>query len=127
MSWNSMIIINENDNLIGVGCSYNTFILKINGINKIQVIKKINIINENTYYAIFDSLCVFQNSFLILGTRGGDIYFCDISNNFEIIKIIKEAHNINKDSEASINGIAELFDGAFASFGEDNKIKIWYY
>ena len=127
MSWNSMIIINENDNLIGVGCTHTTFILKINGINKIQVIKKINIINENTYYAIFDSLCVFQNSFLILGIRGGDIYFCDINNNFEIIKIIKEAHNINKDSEASINGIAELFDGAFASFGEDNKIKIWYY
>ena len=118
--WNSMISINENKNLIGVGCKLSTYILQIDNIHKIKVIKVIKISYEES---IFDSLCFYQDNFLILGIRYGHIYFYDI-NNFELIKKIENAHQIDKDSKTSINGIVELSDGALASFGEDKKIKI---
>ena len=123
LCWNAMIIINENKNIIGVGCMGSIFILEINDINKINVIKEIK---NSSEYSAYDSICLCQNNFLILGTRNGNMYFYDTSQNFELIKTIEKTYQVNKDSEASINGIVELSDGAFASFGEDNKIKIWY-
>ena len=120
--WNGMISINENKNLIGVGCKFSTYILQIDNIHKIKVIKEIKISYEES---IFDSLCLYQDNFLILGIRNGNIYFYDI-NNFELIKKIEKAHQVDKDSQASINGIVQLSDGTLLSFGEDKKIKIWY-
>ena len=57
--------------------------------------------------------------------RYGNIHIFDINNNYELINTIKDAHKVIKDSDASINGIIELSDGIFASYGEDKKIKIW--
>ena len=122
LCWNAMISINEDKNIIGVGCENIAYILQIDDINEIFIIKKIKIFNE---CRTFDSLCLYFNTFLLLGEREGNIYFYDI-NNFELIKKIENAHQIDKDSNASINGIVELSDGAFTSFGEDRKIKIWY-
>ena len=122
LCWNAMISINENKNIIGVGCEDGAYILQVNHINDIQIIKEIKILYENL---IFDTLCLYHNYFLILGTRCGRMYFYDI-NNYELIKNITNVHQIDKDSNASINGIVELSDGSFASFGEDRKIKIWY-
>ena len=122
LCWNTMISINENKNIIGVGCENITYILQVDDINDIKILKEIKILYENS---TFDSLCLYFNNFLILGTRKGNIFFYDI-NNFELINKIENAHQIDKDSGASINGIVELSDGAFASFGEDRKIKIWY-
>ena len=122
LCWNAMISINENKNIIGVGCQKSTYILQIDNINEIKIIKEIKILNEKL---TFDSLCLFLNNFLILGTRSGNMYFYDI-NNFELISKIMNAHQIDKDSQSSINGIVELSDGALASFGEDRKIKLWY-
>lgn len=122
LCWNAMISINEDKNIIGVGCENIAYILQIDDINEIFIIKKIKIFNE---CHTFDSLCLYFNTFLLLGERKGNIYFYDI-NNFELIKKIENAHQIDKDSNASINGIVELSDGAFTSFGEDRKIKIWY-
>ena len=124
LCWNAMLVINENKNLVGIGCNDSTFILQINDIDKINVIKEIKIKND---YCLYDALCLYQNIFLILGTRQGNMYFFDINNNYEFIKAIENAHQYIKDSNASINGITELSDGSFASFGEDKKIKIWYF
>ena len=124
LCWNAMIIINENKNLIGVGCIDSTFILEIIDINRINVIKEIK---NSSEYSAYDSLCLYQKNFLILGTREGNLYFYDINKNFELIKTMEKIHQVNKNSEASINGIVELSDGAFTSFGEDNKIKIWFF
>ena len=121
--WNAMIPINESKNLIGVGSDGYTSILQINDINNINVIKVISIDDKTSQC---DSLCLYQNNFLIIGTRQGNIFFYDIINNYNLIKKIEKAHQINKETIASINGITELSDGAIASFGEDKAIKIWY-
>ena len=44
-------------------------------------------------------------------------------NDYELIRTIYNAHNIK--NKASINGITELSDGSFASYGEDETIKLW--
>ena len=119
LCWNSMIIINENKNLNGIGCEGCAFILQVNSIDSIKIIKEIKIPRT------CDCLCLYLNTFLILGSRNGNIYFYDYNNNYELIKTIEAAHQLNKDSNASINGIIELSDGSFASFGEDKEIKIW--
>ena len=59
----------------------------------------------------------------MIGTRIGNIYFFDIDNNYELINSIKNAHKIIND--ASINGILELPNGSFVSYGEDDIIKVW--
>jgi WD40 repeat protein len=120
--WNSMIIINADKNLIGVGSGDRILILQINDFLQFKIIKEININYESSCY---DALCLYQNDFLIIGMRYGNIHIFDINNNYELINTIKDAHKVIKDSDASINGIIELSDGVFASYGEDKKIKIW--
>ena len=51
------------------------------------------------------------------------MYFYEI-NNFEFIKEIENAHQIDRDLNGQINGIIALSDDTFAFFDEDIKIKI---
>ena len=118
--WNSIISINENKRIIGIGCLERTIILDINNINNIKKIKEITIFSDN--YA-HDALCLYLEKLLMIGTRIGNIYFFDIDNNYELINSIKNAHKIIND--ASINGILELPNGSFVSYGEDDIIKVW--
>ena len=39
---------------------------------------------------------------------------------------MEKVHKYNKDSDTAISGINEFPDGLFATYGGDNKIKIWY-
>ena len=121
LCWNAMTIIDENNNLIGIGCENSAYILQVNDLDKINIIKEIKIYYETYPY---EALCVYQKDFLIIGMRYGNIHFFDINNNYELIKTIQSAHKIVKG--ASINGVIELSDGSFASYGEDKIIKIWY-
>ena len=117
--WNSMIIINEEEKLFAVGGDNgNTYILKIEDNYDVLEIKKI-------IFDIFphDSLCLYQNDFLIIGNRKGDIYIYDINKDYKLIVTIIGAHE--RKNSFALNGITELYNGSFASFGEDNIIKIW--
>ena len=95
-----------------------TYILKINVVGEIIKIKEITF---DKYP--HDSLCLYQNEYLIIGNRKGDICIYDINNKYELIVSIIGAHE--RKNNFSINGITELYYGSFASYGEDNNIKIW--
>ena len=122
--WNSIVTIDENLNLIGVGCKSNIYILTIDEKEKNPIKYVIKIPNETSF---IDALCLYQNNILIAGSRAGNLYFYSINNgNCQFFKKLENAHKYNKDSDIGINGIIELSDGAFATYGGDKKIKIWY-
>ena len=106
--------------IVGIGCYRKTIILQIKSVEDFKKIKEIKINDENTSH---EALCLYQKEFLIIGLNNGNIHIFDIMNNYELIRSIYNAHSINKT--ASINGITELSDGSFASYGEDGMIKIW--
>lgn len=120
LCWNSMTIIDKGKYIIGVGTHKITYILQINNLNSIKKLKEIKISSDTSSH---EALCLYQEEFLIIGTRSANIYIFDISNNYELIKTINNAHIIENDF--AINGITELSDGTFASYGEDKIIKIW--
>ena len=124
--FNSIICINENLNLIGVGCKTDIYILKIDekGDTNIELTYSISKKEEDRF---IDALCLYQNNILIAGDRAGNLYFYHLekySNDFK--KIIEKVHQYNKDSDTAISGIIEFPDGSFATYGGDKKIKIWY-
>ena len=122
LCWNAFTAIDKSkDNLIvGIGCDKKTIILQIKSVEDFKKIKEIKINSENTSH---EALCLYQKEFLIIGLKNGNIHIFDIINNYELIRSIYNAHSFNKI--ASINGITELSDGSFASYGEDGIIKIW--
>ena len=122
LCWNAFAAIDKNKNnlIVGVGTDKKTIILQINNIYDIKKIKEIKINSENTSH---EALCLYQKEFLIIGLKNGNIYIFNILNDYELIRSINNAHNIK--NKASINGITELSDGSFASYGEDETIKIW--
>ena len=125
-SWNSIISIDENEkwNLIGVGCESYLYILKIDESGKPTIKYTYKISNESSY---IDALCLYQNKFLLVGTKTGDLYFYTCSRGCcEHKKTMEKVHKYNKDSDTAISGINEFPDGSFATYGGDNKIKIWY-
>lgn len=117
LCWNCMIIINETEQKIAVGSNGCTYILKIG--NEIIKEKELKYVESSSH----EALCLYKKSYLLVGIRKGDIYIFDINNDYKLIKTIKKAHN--QINDYSINGITELSDNSFASFGEDKKIKIW--
>ena len=120
LCWNSMVIIDKTKCIIGVGTLKITYILQISNLNSIKKLKEIKISSDLSSH---EALCLYQEEFLLIGTRSGNIYLFDISNNYELLKTINYAHKIINDF--AINGITELSDGTFASYGEDKVIKIW--
>ena len=121
---NAITAIDENLNLIGVGCKSNIYILTIDEKETNKLKYTIQIQNETSS---IDALCLYQNNILIAGARSGNFYFYSINNgNCQFNKKIEKAHEYNKESETVINGIIELSDGAFATYGGDKKIRIWY-
>ena len=117
LCWNCMIIIDEAEQKIAVGSQGCTYILKISN----EIIKEKELKYEES--SSHEALCLYKKSYLLVGCRKGDIYIFDINNDYKLIKTIKMAHN--QINDYSINGITELSDNSFASFGEDKKIKIW--
>ena len=117
LCWNCMINIDEDEQKIAVGSQGCTYILKISN----EIIKEKELKYEES--SSHEALCLYKKSYLLVGIRKGDIFIFDINNDYKLIKTIKSAHN--QINEYSINGITELSDNSFASFGEDKKIKIW--
>ena len=118
LCWNSMVVINEKEQIVAVGCQGCTYIIKINSINDIKIINEIKLGKTS-----HESLCLFENCYLIIGLRNGDIRIFDIKNNYQLISSIIKAHNIKNNF--SINGITQISDYSFASYGENKIIKIW--
>ena len=117
LCWNCMIIIDEDEQKIAVGSQGCTYILKISN----EIIKEKELKYEES--SSHEALCLYKKSYLLVGIRTGDIFIFDINNDYKLIKTITSAHN--QINQYSINGITELSDNSFASFGEDKKIKIW--
>lgn len=107
-----------------MGCESYLYILKIDESGKPTIKYTYKISNESSY---IDALCLYQNKFLLVGTKTGDLYFYTCSRGCcEHKKTMEKVHKYNKDSDTAISGINEFPDGSFATYGGDNKIKIWY-
>ena len=112
----------SNNLIVAVGSDKKTVIIEIKNIFEIKKIKDIKISSDITQH---DALCLYQEEFLIIGLRSGNIYIFNLINNYELMKTINNAHIFKDKYKCSINGIIELSNGSFASYGEDGIIKIW--
>ena len=88
-------------------------IMKIISISKKEIIKEIN----NTFQCW--GICLIEDKgIFLIGGRSKDIRIYR-NDNYECIKIIKDAHYEN------IKGFIELKDCLIASYSNDETIKIW--
>lgn len=121
---NAFAVIDKSSNnlIVAVGSDKKTVLIEIKNIFEIKKLKDIKISSDITQH---DALCLYQEEFLIIGLRSGNIYIFNLINNYELMKTINNAHIFKDKYKCSINGIIELSNGSFASYGEDGIIKIW--
>ena len=118
-----IISFDEKEDLILLGSKSRLYILKCADYDHYEPLKRIIEIPKET--SSIDSLCFYGHKFLIAGSNQGNLHFYTF-NGIDYIKIINNVHQYDKESNTAINGIIELSDGAFATYGADKKIKIWY-
>ena len=110
--YNNNALKRIDDEKIIIGGKYDG-IIKIISIREKKIIKEIK--NKFRCYGI----CIIQEKgILLIGGRSEEIKIYKIEN-YECIKIIKDAHN------DIILGIKRLKNNLIASYGEDNTIKVW--
>ena len=121
--FDGIISFDEKEDLILLGSKSRLYILKCADYDHYEPLKRIIKIPIET--SPIDSLCFYGHKFLIAGSNQGNLHFYTF-NGIDYIKIINNVHQYDKESNTAINGIIELSDGAFATYGADKKIKIWY-